>query len=118
VFMFDTSAIHRQSIPILEPRQAVFFGYHDPKVPLQREDIDYYRYHPLLLNAAFLGGLSPEDQRILGFGNQTNFQPAFQRRDQPPLIYEMFAASHGTRLHIRHLQQRIVARLKRVFERK
>src|SRR6266850_5155865 len=118
VFMFDTSAIHRQSIPILEPRQAVFFGYHDPKVPLQREDIDYYRYHPLLLNAAFLGGLSPEDQRILGFGNQTNFQPAFQRRDQPPLIYEVFAASHGTRLHIRHLQQRIVARLKRVFERK
>lgn len=118
VFMFDTSAIHRQSIPILEPRQAVFFGYHDPKVPLQREDIDYYRYHPLLLNAAFLGGLSPEDQRILGFGNQTNFQPAFQRRDQPPLGYEMFAASHGTRLHIRHLQQRIVARLKRVFERK
>src|SRR5229473_5817862 len=36
VFMFDTSAIHRQSIPILDPRQAVFFGYHDPKVPLQR----------------------------------------------------------------------------------
>jgi hypothetical protein len=115
VFMFDTSAIHRQSIPILEPRQAVFFGYHDPSVPLQPDDIDYYRYHPLLLSAALLGNLSPEDQRILGFGNQTNFQPAFQRQDQPPLIYEMFAASHGARLHIQHLQQRIVARLKRVF---
>src|SRR6266404_1680709 len=118
VFMFDTSAIHRQSIPILEPRQAVFFGYHDPQVPLQRDDVDYYRYHPLLLNAAFLGDLTPEDLRILGFGNKTNFQPAFQRRDQPPLIYEVFAASHGPRLHIQHLQQRIVARLKRVLGRR
>jgi hypothetical protein len=118
VFMFDTSAIHRQSIPILEPRQAVFFGYHDPQVPLQRDDVDYYRYHPLLLNAAFLGDLTPEDLRILGFGNKTNFQPAFQRRDQPPLIYEVFAASHGARLHIQHLQQRIVARLKRVLGRR
>src|SRR6267378_4729086 len=118
VFMFDTSAIHRQSIPILEPRQAVFFGYHDPKVPLQQDDIDYYRYHPLLLNAAFLGNLSPEDRRILGFGNKTNFQPAFQRRDQPPLIYEVFAVSHWARLHFQHLQQRIVARLKRVLGRR
>jgi hypothetical protein len=116
--MFDTSATHRQNIPILEPRQAIFFGYHDPKVPLQPEDIAYYRYHPLLLNAAFLGGISAEDQRILGFGNQTNFQPAFQRRDQPPLIYKMFAASHGAGLYIQHLQQRIVARLNRVFSHK
>jgi hypothetical protein len=115
VFMFDTSAIHRQSIPILEPRQAIFYGYHNPNVALQPDDIAYYRYHPLLLNAAFLGGLSPEDQRILGFGNKTNFQPAFQRRDRPPLIYEVFAASHGARLHIQHLQERIVMRLKRVF---
>jgi len=114
-FMFDTSAVHRQSIPILEQRQAIFFGYHDPRVRLQAEDVAYYRYHPLLLNAAFLGGLSPEDQRILGFGNKTNFQPAFQRRDQPPLIYEAFAASHAVGLHIAHLQQRIAARMKRVF---
>lgn len=112
VFMFDTSAIHRQSIPILEPRQAVFFGYHNPNIPLQPEDIAYYRYHPLLLNAAFLGGLSSEDHRILGFGKKTNLQPAFQRRDQPPLIYELFALSHGARLRIQHLQQRIVAKLK------
>ena len=72
-FLFDTSGTHRQGVPMLEPRQAVFYNYHDPDVPLQQEDIDYYRYHPLLLNAAFLGGLSPEDQRILGFGNKTNY---------------------------------------------
>jgi hypothetical protein len=118
VFMFDTSAIHRQSIPILAQRQAVFFGYHNPNIPLQPEDIAYYRYHPLLLNAAFLGGISAEDQRILGFGNKTNFQPAFQRRDQPPLIYKMFIASHAAGLYFQHLQQRIVARLNRVFKHK
>lgn len=32
--LFDTSGIHRQGIPILEPRQAVFYNYHDPDVPL------------------------------------------------------------------------------------
>src|SRR5436853_425776 len=34
-FLFDTSGFHRQNVPILEPRQAVFFAYHDPKLPLQ-----------------------------------------------------------------------------------
>lgn len=113
VFMFDTSAIHRQGIPILEPRQAVFFGYHNPAIPLQPDDVAYYRYHPLLLNAAFLGNLSLEDQRILGFGNKANFQPAFQRSEEPSLVYRAFAASHAVELRFKHLQQRIVARLKR-----
>src|SRR5438128_1813394 len=54
-FLFDTSILHRQGIPMLEPRQAIFYAYHDASVALQQEDIDYYRYHPLLLNAAFLG---------------------------------------------------------------
>jgi hypothetical protein len=116
-FMFDTSAIHRQSIPILEPRQAVFFGYHNPNIPLQPDDIAYYRYHPLLLNAAFLGNLSSEDQRILGFGNKTNYQPAFERRDKPSLSYKMFMKSHGAGLRIEHLHQRISAKIKRIFRR-
>ncbi|MDQ2856339.1 MAG: phytanoyl-CoA dioxygenase family protein, partial [Acidobacteriota bacterium] len=48
-FLFDTSGIHRQGVPMLEPRRAIFYNYHDPRVPLQKEDVDYYRYHPLLL---------------------------------------------------------------------
>jgi len=36
-FLFDTSGIHRQSVPILEKRHAVFYGYHDASVPLQQE---------------------------------------------------------------------------------
>jgi hypothetical protein len=116
VFMFDTSAIHRQGIPMLEARQAVFYAYHDPDVPIQAEDIAYYRYHPLLLNAAFLGDLSEEDRRILGFGNKTNFQPAFERRDQPPLIYNAYYASLTAGLRFQQPCERIVARLKRTFQ--
>jgi len=115
IFLFDTSAIHRQSIPILEPRQAIFYAYHDPDVPVQPEDIAYYRYHPLLLNAAFLGDLSADDQRILGFGNKANFQPAFERRDQPPFIFEVFQVANTARLHIEKLHERITMRLRRTF---
>jgi hypothetical protein len=79
-FLFDTSGIHGQSFPVLQLRQAVFFNYHDPSVPLQQEDVDYYRYHPLLLNAAFLGHLTSEDRRMLGFGNKSNLIPGFERR--------------------------------------
>ena len=98
VFLFDTSIVHRQGIPMLEPRQAIFYAYHDPAVALQQEDIDYYRYHPMLLNAAFLGNLSEEDQRILGFGDKRNFQPAFMREDQSSLIYRLYSASLGAQL--------------------
>lgn len=115
-FLFDTSAIHRQGIPMLEPRHAVFYAYHDPAVPLQGEDVDYDRYHPLLLNAAFLGDLSDEDRRILGFGNKTNFQPAFERQGRPPLIYSAYYAWLTAGLRLEHLRELIVARLKRTFQ--
>ncbi len=118
VFMFDTSAIHRQSVPILEARQAVFLAYHNPNVPLQPEDIAYYRYHPLLLNAAFLGNISLEDQRILGFGNKANYQPAFERSEKPSLVYTAFMAWHVAKLRIKHLQPRIAARLERLLKHK
>jgi hypothetical protein len=78
--LFDTSGIHRQSIPILEKRRAVFYCYHDPAVPLQQEDVDYYRYHPMLLNAAFLGNLTEEDKRVLGFGDKRNYQENHVRK--------------------------------------
>jgi hypothetical protein len=115
VFMFDTSAIHRQGVPMLEARQAVFFGYHDPNVPLQHEDVITYRYHPLLLNAAFLGNLSDEDRRILGFGNKRNFVPAFVRHDQPPVSFNAFCLAHSASLVIRELRERMAARLRRTL---
>lgn len=114
VFMFDTSIIHRQSIPLLEDRQAIFYAYHDPGVLLQQEDVDYYRYHPLLLNAAFLGDLSTEDQRILGFGDKRNYQPAFVRKAHPTRLHRFLAAANGAHVRMQQLQQRINARLQRL----
>lgn len=112
-FLFDTSGIHRQGVPILEERHAIFYNYHDPNVALQDEDVAYYRYHPLLLNAAFLGGLLEEDQRILGFGNKTNFRPAFERRERPPVLYRALCATLGVHLSLRNLLERAAARLHR-----
>jgi hypothetical protein len=114
-FLFDTSGIHRQGVPMLETRHALFYNYHDPKVPLQQEDLITYRYHPLLLNAAFLGNLSDEDRRILGFGNKSNFVPTFVRHDQPPVSYNAFCLAHDTGLRIRELRERTAARLRRTF---
>ena len=115
VFLFDTSIIHRQGIPMLEPRQAIFYAYHDSNVPLQEEDVAYNRYHPLLLNAAFLGNLSPEDQRILGFGDKTNFQPSFVRSDNPSVFYRAFCASLGLALRLQEIRGKITAKWQRTF---
>jgi hypothetical protein len=114
-FLFDTSGVHRQSMPILEPREAIFLNYHDPSIPLQREDLDYYRYHPLLLNAAFLGGLSDEDRRILGFGNTTNFIPAFERGPEHERFQAAARAAFGAKLRLDALRGRVLGRLGRAL---
>lgn len=113
-FLFDTSILHRQGIPVLEPRQAIFYAYHDAGVVLQQEDVDYYRYHPLSLNAAFLGNLSTEDERILGFGDKRNYQPAFLRQAKPTLLHRIMSASNGAQTRIQLLSQRISARIQRL----
>ena len=100
---------------MLEERQACFFNYHDPNIKLQREDVDYYRYHPLILNAAFLGNLSHEDRRILGFGNRINFRPAFVRAGQPSILYRLFSAGYDAEVALKHLSGRISMRLRRIF---
>ncbi|MEO2047681.1 MAG: phytanoyl-CoA dioxygenase family protein [Pirellulales bacterium] len=113
--LFDTSGMHRQGIPVLEPRSAIFLNYHDPGIPLQQEDIDYYRYHPLLLNAAFLGNLSPQDQRILGFGDKRNYRPAFQRADNYNTFQKVSCIIHGGSLRERILRKRVLGKLWRTL---
>lgn len=113
-FMFDTSGIHRQGVPMLEPRQAVFFNYHDPNIRLQADDRKFHRYHPLLLNAAFLGNLSSDDQRLLGFGNKTNFIPGYVRPASPPFLYKAYSAALNLHLRTKSIRERIAARLNRV----
>lgn len=110
--LFDTSGIHRQSVPILQERHAIFLNYHDPFVPLQNEDVEYNRYHPLILNAAFLGGLTEEDRRILGFGNKANYVPYFERATPHKAVHAMIEGSYNLYLRARELSDRIGARLR------
>ena len=117
VFMFDTSGIHRQGIPILEPREAIFLNYHDPTVPLQQEDVEYYRYHPLILNAAFLGGLGEDDMRILGFGDQANFQHAFVRQTRFTRLHGSIRRRHNVAIYLDALWERWSSRFSRLFHR-
>ena len=111
-FLFDTSGVHGQSCPILEPRNAVFYNYHDPSVPIQQEDLDYYRYHPLLLNAAFLGDLSPEDQHILGFGNKTHYIPGFERKPNHTAFQSLHQRAYDMKIVADEFGSRVGARLR------
>jgi hypothetical protein len=116
-FLFDTSGIHRQGVPMLQRRHAIFYNYHDPEVQLQAEDIQYYRYHPLTLNAAFLGGLTPEDQRILGFGRKTNYLPGFQRSEKHNFLRKLNHGLFITKLFLLDLPDRIKSPIRPFFRR-
>jgi hypothetical protein len=115
-FLFDTSGIHRQGVPLPESRHVVFFNYHDPLVRLQQDDIKFYRYHPLLLNAAFLGNLSEEDTRILGFGDKTNYVPAFERPARHKTLHGALTRIHDANLRLNDFRERIATRLNRTLK--
>ena len=80
-FLFDTSGIHRQCGP--HPRSGGTPSSTTTTTRAfrsSRRTWTYYRYHPLVLNAAFLGNMTEEDRRILGFGDQAQF-PSRLRAD-------------------------------------
>ena len=112
-FLFDTSGIHRQGVPMLEERRAVFFNYHDHTVSLQEGDRKFHRYHPLLLNAAFLGDLTDDDQQFLGFGNKSRFIPGYTRPAKPPFLYEVFKTTLDLQIRAQSVRERIRSRLSR-----
>jgi hypothetical protein len=113
-FLFDTGGIHRQGVPMLEPRQAVFYCYHDPSVPLQDEDVAYNRYHPLLLNAAFLGSLTKEHERVLGFGDKANSSPGFVRGSAAGMLHRAAELAMRAWLLTRAYGHFAVARMRRL----
>jgi phytanoyl-CoA dioxygenase PhyH len=114
-FLFDTSGFHRQNVPILKERNAVFYAYHDPRVPLQKEDIDYYRYHPLQLNASFLGHLSEEDRHVLGFGNTTNFQRGYERKSTNASFLTLVERGYSTQIIVGEFYGRVKGKLSRLL---
>jgi hypothetical protein len=102
-FLFDTAGIHRQSSPVLDPRWVVMFNYHDPGIPLQELDVRQYRYRPLHLNAAYLGGLSAEEQRVLGFGNQSAYRRGFRPPRRYGATHDLFHRYFATRLALQEM---------------
>ena len=87
-------------------------------MPLQQEDVEYYRYHPLLLNAAFLGGVTAEDQRILGFGNQTNYRPGYVRTTPHTWLHGGIQRLHAARLYLRQMGKKIPHGLRGLIRKK
>jgi hypothetical protein len=114
-FLFDTSGIHRQAMPILQERDAVFLNYHEPHVPLQQEDVEYYRYHPLLLNAAFLGDLTEDDRRLLGFGDKTHLVPGFERRSPHRGFHRTMSQVFAAKLVVGEWRRRVWGKLSRIL---
>lgn len=112
IVLFDTSGIHRQSYPVLEVRQALFYCYHDAAIALQAEDVAYNRYAPLYLNAAFLGGLTLEQQRILGFGDKRNFIPAYRRDIDHELSHSVFSWMLETGIWFEEVFEPVARRLR------
>jgi Phytanoyl-CoA dioxygenase (PhyH) len=114
--LFDTSGIHRQGVPISEPRRAVFYNYHDLDVPVQKDDLDYYRYHPLILNAAFLGGLTGEQYRVLGFGHKGRYQLGYVRPPRHPAFHRIAEAAHLLLIRTDNVLARSGSKLRRVLK--
>ena len=65
-------------------------------------------------NQPHTGNLSAEDELVLGFGDQRNYQPAFVRQGKPTLLHRIMSASNGAQTRLQLLSQRISARLKRL----
>jgi hypothetical protein len=112
--IFDTSGIHRQTYPVLEPRNIAFFNFHDPSFPIQNLDKSYDRYAPLLLNAAFLKDLTKEQERILGFGDERYFEDGFVPKQRYPSLHGLVKAGLNLRLFgqdVGQFYKRVVAKL-------
>ena len=110
-FLFDTAGVHRQTVPVLEPRNVLFLNFHNPSVRIQALDREHGRYRPLLLNAAFLPPMDDEDRAILGFG-VTGDRPASEcvvgRSDvrRYPWLHGAVELALAARLEIQELQRR------------
>lgn len=113
--LFDTSGVHRQGVPILTPRHAVFLNYHETRYPLQPSDIKGNRYHPLLLNAAFLGGRTPEEFRVLGFGDKTNYRRGYIRPSSFPRMERLYARQLSAALQASVFTGKVTGRLRRLL---
>lgn len=103
MFVFDSSGIHRQECPILTSRDAVFFVYHDPQVPLQPEDIKVNRYHPARISVEALMGLSAVQLAVLGLGRQELVDAQWAYQPKHPRLERVTEAVFDAYMWAEHL---------------
>ena len=111
-FLFDTAGIHRQTTPVLQPRNVLFLNFHDRSVAIQALDRRAGRYRPLLLNAAFLPPMDDEDRRILGFGAQAGRAAAAcvvgrAEVQRYPVLHGAVGGLLAARLEVQELQRQV-----------
>jgi hypothetical protein len=111
-FLFDTAGVHRQTSPVLKPRNVLFLNFHDPAVRIQPLDVEQGRYRPLLLNAAFLPEMGDDDRRILGFGVRKG-RPVrdcvvgLPNRRRYPVLHDGVKLALSARLELQELQRQV-----------
>lgn len=103
MFVFDSSGVHRQECPVLQERDAVFFVYHDPAVPLQAEDVRANRYHAARVGVEALGGLSVEQLELLGLGRQELVDSSWRYQSPRPRLERATDALYGASLWAEHV---------------
>lgn len=94
MFLFDPSGMHRQARPVIEQRDAVFFVYHDPEVPLQDADERVYRYHPVQVRVDTLGALNEMQMRVLGVGQKALYRPDWVHQARYPVLDRVVTAMY------------------------
>jgi hypothetical protein len=110
-FLFDSSGVHRQAMPILDERDAVFLVFHDPATPLQAEDLRANRYHPLLLDAASMGALDSDQLRALGVGCRDLVRRGYEAPRRAPRLQRVIEAMTRTHISATRSAARVRARL-------
>lgn len=109
-FLFDTSGVHRQTSPVLDPRWAVMFNYHNPATPLQEVDITYGRYQPLKLDVSYIGGLNAHQQKVLGLKGErpTDWGPANAPKRRFAALHSVIDKTLAARLELEDAKVQLI----------
>jgi len=72
---------------------------------------------PLALTCSNVCDLTEDDQRVLGFGNKTNYVPAFERAPAYEGLQATFRFALYARMHARQFSARVRDKVKRTLSR-
>jgi hypothetical protein len=62
--------------------------------------------------------MTPENMRLLGFGDKTHYQPSFVRTRSDPWFHHTLTAAHGVKLRLGELSSRVFGKVRRLLGRR